>query len=80
VRYDGVQKMVLVSLPEGMAPSDGAVKLFRSATVKDDQLVNFDGQNTVRIPADALAGGRWHVELNWTSGDTNYFFETAIII
>lgn len=80
VTYNAENKTVEVALPEGMFASDGAIKMFRSATVSDDMNISLKGLNKVTIPANDLVGGRWHLELTWTAGGQNYFYDTAITL
>lgn len=80
VLYDETQKMVLIQLPAGMTATDGKVKLYRSASVADDQYLEIAGKSLIQIPVQSKVGGRWHVELNWVAAQKNYYYETAILI
>lgn len=80
VLYDENQRMVVIQLPAGMTATDGNVKLYRSASVADDQLIEIAGQSQIQIPVKSKVGGRWHVELNWVTAQKNYYYETAILI
>jgi hypothetical protein len=80
VLYDENQRMVVIQLPAGMTATNGNVKLYRSASVADDQLVEIAGQRLIQIPVKSKVGGRWHVELNWVTDQKNYYYETAILI
>lgn len=80
VLYDEIQKVVMIQLPAGMTATDGKVKLYRSASVVDDQLVEISGLSLIQIPLKSKVGGRWHVEVNWVTEQKNYYYETAILI
>lgn len=80
VMMDEAKKAVIVRLPEGMTASEGKVKIYRSASVKDDQLLELHNQGVLEIPAAQLPSGRWHVEMNWSSSDKSYYYETTLFI
>lgn len=80
VQYNADAKTVEVQLPEGMFATDGSIKMFRSATVHDDQVITMKGLNKITIPANELVGGRWHLELTWMAGGKNYFYDTAVTL
>ncbi len=78
--YNADKKEVTVQLPEGMFAAEGNIKMFRSATVDDDLNIALKGQNQIIIPSEKLAGGRWHLELNWVTGAQHYYYETVVIL
>ena len=67
-----------LQLPEGMTAREGKVKIFRSATVNEDIMVDMKGLNFISVPTEKMTAGRWHVEMTWKVGDKNYYYETAV--
>jgi hypothetical protein len=63
-----------------MNVSEGAAKIYRSSTTRDDFSVRIENANTVDIPATNLAPGRWHVELDWEADGKPYFWETVVVV
>lgn len=80
VRFDASVKTVSVNFPTGMNASTGSAKLYRSATTRDDFSVKIENTASLNIPAQNLAPGRWHVELDWENGGKMYFWETTVIV
>jgi nitrogen fixation protein FixH len=63
-----------------MNASSGFAKLYRSATTRDDFSVKIETANTLEIPAQKLAPGRWHIELDWEADGKMYFWQTTVIV
>jgi nitrogen fixation protein FixH len=70
-----------ISLPAAQVPdARGTVTLYRPSDSRADQVVLLQpGVNGVqRLPLDRLAAGRWLVQLRWSSGGRDYYFERAV--
>lgn len=80
-RFDAGAQRISVQLPAGMTSLLGHVKVYRSATTHDDFTVRMDNVSALDLPAGALAPGRWHLELDWTSAEgQSYFWETTVSV
>lgn len=79
VRFQAQTGTISIQFPAEMQ-AVGTAKLYRSATVQDDLIVKIEEKNMLEIPAQNLASGRWHVELDWESGGKAYFWETTITL
>ncbi|GAB4492102.1 MAG: FixH family protein [Saprospiraceae bacterium] len=79
VRFQAQTGVISIQFPAEMQ-ANGSAKLYRSATMQDDFLVKIEGKNTLDIPAQNLATGRWHVELDWETDGKGYFWETTITL
>lgn len=82
VRFDAVAQVVRVQFPVAAGAPIGSVKCYRSMTVKDDMLleVNANSDGQMVIPADRMASGLWHLEVDWQAGGTKYFQEATVTI
>lgn len=79
-RFHVPGKTISVQFPAGMNVSGGTAKLYRAATTSDDFSVKFEHTNAIEIPAENLASGRWHLELDWEADGKKYFWETVVVV
>lgn len=80
-QFQSGTNIIQVDLPAEMTAVKGSVKCYRSATTRDDVLVKMENQTTVQIPAAELASGRWHIEVEWETGDgKTYFWENIVTV
>lgn len=79
-RFEVSGKAIAVHFPETMKVAGGTAKLYRSATTKDDFIVDLGTANAFAIPAERLASGRWHIELDWEANGKPYFWETVVVV
>jgi nitrogen fixation protein FixH len=78
VLFVGDQQTLRIKFPEGMTVAQGVVKCYRSATTRDDVVLEMKNLSAVEIPATKFVAGRWHVELDWESTEgKKYFWETT---
>ena len=80
VQFDVDAKSVQVSFPADMPGATGTAKCYRSATTQEDFISKIEHSNNLRIPADKLPPGRWHIELDWEANGKPYFYETTFIV
>lgn len=80
VRFDAAAKTIGVHFPTGMNASSGSAKFYRSATTRDDFSVKIENTDSLEIPAQKLAPGRWHIELDWEANGKMYFWQTTVIV
>lgn len=82
VGYDAVRQVIHLQFPSLKSAPAGSVKCFRSATVKDDVLleIHTDANGNMEIPAQQLANGLWHIEVDWQAEGTKYFNEATLTI
>jgi nitrogen fixation protein FixH len=80
VQFDADAKSVQVTFPADMPQATGTAKCYRSATTQEDFSTSIEHSNSLRIPADKLTPGRWHIELDWEANGKPYFYETTFIV
>ena len=80
VQFDVAEKSVRVLLPADMPEAVGTAKCYRSATTTEDFTSKIERSNTLRIPAENMTPGRWHIELDWEANGMPYFYETTFIV
>lgn len=79
-RFDVSGKNITINFPGTMQVAGGTAKLYRSATTKDDFTVDLGTASAYAIPAEHLASGRWHLELDWQANGKPYFWETVVVV
>ncbi len=63
-------------------PTSGTLKIYRSTTTADDVSfpIKLDEAGGMNIPTNNMAGGRWHVDVEWQAGQTPYFYDLTVNI
>jgi nitrogen fixation protein FixH len=82
VGWSGAHAMVL-SLPSAHAPSaTGTVTLYRPSDAAADRTfaLAVDAAGRQQIPLDALARGRWLLQVRWSAEGRSYYFEEPVIV
>lgn len=75
VSFDAGSQKIRVHFPE--IALSGTAKCFRPATTRDDFSTKIENTTLLDIPAEGLATGRWHVELEWENEAGKKFFWEA---
>lgn len=79
-RFQAPEKIISLQFPTGMNVAGGTAKLYRSATTADDFTMKIGNASSFEIPANNLAAGRWHMELDWEADGKAYFWETVVLV
>jgi FixH len=73
---------VLVSLPRDQARiAHGIVTLYRASDAAADRVLDLalDADGRQHVSLTGLAAGRWVVQLLWTAGGREYYFEEPVM-
>jgi hypothetical protein len=67
---------------KSLAPDKGQLRFFRPSNANLDFTLplRLNGEGQQHIPTDALAKGRWRVQLSWQRGGQYYFLEKEITL
>jgi hypothetical protein len=79
IQVDDLNQQIILRLPEGMKATVGILKCFRSATTRDDiEIIIKQPTQSIKIPAEQLQSGRWHLTLDWADQhQLTYFWATT---
>ena len=82
IQFEAATQRIKIDFPEDLGTPGGKVKLFRSVTTANDQLINIepDDSGDFYISVEGFPKGIWNIEVDWTAGDKAYFNESKIYI
>ena len=84
VTVNKVKQQIILLMPKVFLANSiqGKVHFYRpSATHLDFSVVlNCDHQNQQTFPLQKVVSGKWKVQINWTAGSKDYYFEQVIFI
>lgn len=79
VVFQGSDKIVAIKFPADMHVTEGTARFYRSSTPGDDFVINLKDKESLAVPVEKLAAGRWHVELDWGAADgRKFYWETTV--
>ena len=60
----------------------GKIIFFRSSDTNLDQEINLKlNENNIQpIPVSGIVAGKWDVQLHWTDGQTDYYYEQVLVL
>jgi nitrogen fixation protein FixH len=82
IRYEADKQVIAVQFPAELGAAGGKIKLFRSATLDDDALLEIapDAAGRMEIPAADLPKGIWNVEMEWEAAGKKYFNAAKVTV
>jgi nitrogen fixation protein FixH len=82
IAWSGARSIVL-SLPEAHATTAaGTITMYRPSDAAADRTFTLaiDAAGVQQIPLDALARGRWLLQVRWSAEGRTYYFEEPVIV
>lgn len=82
IGYEAAQGVIAIQFPPELGAPAGQIKLFRSATLADDQTLNLatDARGRMEIPTSNLQPGVWNLEMEWEAGGKKYFNDVQLTV
>lgn len=80
--YEADKQVIAIQFPADLGAASGTVKLFRSATLSDDAVLDVspNTEGRMEIPAAELIKGVWNVEIEWEAGGKKYFNTSKVTV
>jgi nitrogen fixation protein FixH len=76
-------RSVVLSLPSAhAATATGTITLYRPSDAAADRTFTLaiDGAGRQQLSVDALARGRWLLQVRWNAGGISYYFEEPVVV
>lgn len=76
------QQVIQLAFPQELGKPAGKIKCYRSSTVLDDFYLDIKvnpGQ-PMEIPTRKMAGGLWHLDVDWEASGIKYFHEMIVFV
>ena len=84
IAFNQDKSVMILTMPEILEEKNytGKIKFFRPSNSSMDKSLKLqcDAQGKQIIPLSTLVSGKWKVQLLWSDGQKEYYFEKVIII
>ena len=83
IEYNSADQEIALNFPPDMNMAEGKVSLFRPSDKYLDQSfdLDIDSNGAFTIPVERkLKSGLWMVQVDWASGDKEYYQEESIVL
>lgn len=82
IDLSGPRTLTVVLPPAHAASATGTVTLYRPSDARADRVrpLALDTAGRQEIPLDAVAPGRWIVQLRWSAAGLSYYIESPIFV
>lgn len=82
IRYEADKQVIAIQFPAELGTAGGKIKLFRSATLADDALLEVvpNAEGRMEIPAADLPKGVWNLEMEWEASGKKYFSAVKVTV